>query len=136
MSTSYLHDQTTDTPIRGYADLPSGEVALVLEGGRVLVCKCPRLLGEWESERLRTELARTLRPHQVALEALKAADGIGAAERLERRRAATTRARDRNIVAVINDDVPYFVPEDACTGMTDVERKARTERLAREVPNV
>jgi predicted trehalose synthase len=137
VNTSFLHEQTTDTPIRGYMDLPSGETAVVLHGGQVLVCKAPRLLTDFESERLLEETARRLRPCEVALAAIQNTDGPDAdpGKRLERRREETVRRRDRKVVATIVD-IPDFTADAMGTGMTDVERKARTERAAREVPDV
>lgn len=137
MDTVFLHDQTTDTPIRGYMDLPSGETAVVLHGGRVLVCKSPRLLTAFESERLLEESGRRLRPSQVALTAIANTAGPDSdpGVRLERRRQETTRQRDRKVVATIVD-IPEFAQDAIGIGMTEVERKARTERLSREVPDV
>jgi 23S rRNA G2069 N7-methylase RlmK/C1962 C5-methylase RlmI len=135
LSTPFLHEKTTDTVIRGYIDLPSGETAVVLDGGTVLVCKCPRLLPPHQSEALISESARRLRPAEVALAAISNIHGPDIGSRLASRREETIRQRDRKVVATLVD-IPEFTSDVMGTGMTDIERRARTERVGRDIPDV
>lgn len=136
MNTTFLHENTTGRAIKGYACLPDGSTAIILDDGRVLTGKHLMLLDDWKSEQLRAELCISLSSHRTALTALRASKDTGIRERIDNRRAATVRRRDRNVVAVIGDDVPTFTAIATGTGMTDVDRRARTERLAREIPDV
>lgn len=140
MDITGLASRVTGATVRGVAELPSGSVALTLEGGSVLVCKSPRLLSEHAIERLLAETRRTLAPHATALAAIGGCDGPDTAARLEARRAEGLRRRDRATVSLTGiDDVPEapaFTADAIGTGRTDQERQPRTEAAGRETPDI
>ena len=128
ITTPHLSAQTTDTPVRGYIEMASGETGIVLDGGRVLVCKAPRLLSAHASERLLAEWEAAHAPQACGLAAIANAHGP--------LREATQKARDRRTVVIDDADAPGFCDGALGSGLTDVERKARTEAIARTVPDV
>ena len=139
ITTPHLSAQTTDTPVRGYIELSSGETGIVLDGGRVLVCKAPRLLSAHASARLLAEWEAHHAPERCGLAAIANAHGPSREATLARRREETQKARDRRVVATLVDvpdaEYPSFT-DGSIGGRTDVERKARTEEIARTVPDV
>ena len=134
-SIAFLSRVTTDVPVRGAFELRSGETAIVLDGGRVLVCKAPRLLSEHASIALRTEWQATHFNEACGFAAIDNQDGPTREQQLIQRREQTQCNRDRKVVATIVD-IPDFTEGAMGSGMTDVQRKARTESIAREVPDV
>ena len=119
--------ETTDVPIRGTMALPSGETALVLHGGRVLVCKCPRVLDEYQSERLIAEVSRRLAPQAASLAAIGNVGGPDRETVMARRREGAVRDRDRRdagiLVDIPDEPTPEFTEGAIGLGMTDVERR-------------
>ena len=132
----HLSAETTDTPVRGYVPLRSGETAIVLDGGRVLVCKAPRLLNDHASERLLSEWEGAHRVEACGLAAIRNAHGPSREAVMARRREVTQKARDRVTMTFDDADAPGFCDGALGTGMTEIERRARTEAMARTVPDV
>ena len=136
ITTPHLAATTTDTPVRGYIEMASGETGIVLDGGRVLVCKAPRLLSVHASARLLAEWEAAHAPQACGLAAIANAHGPSREATMARRREATQKARDRRTVVIDDADAPGFCDGALGSGLTDVERKARTEAIARTVPDV
>ena len=140
-SIMFLSRCTTDVPVRGAFELRSGETAIILDGGRVLVCKTPRLLSDHASAALLTEWDAAHANEACGFAALGNKNGPSSAEILAQRREKTQRDRDRRTIRIDDPSImePQFLSEmDDVIGLhrTNVELKARMEEISRDIPDV
>ena len=139
--TAYMMKMLTDSTVRGFALTASGEIAVVFDGGRMLVGKNMRLLSQFESERILTEQTHALENCATTLMAASNVNGKSARERLESRREETVRSRDEQGIRRRVDltEEPAFLADYQATPFNpsvEIQRKARSERIKHSVPEV
>jgi len=139
---AHTNRELRDAAFRGLVNLPGDEIGIVFEGGRVLVVRGRiRLLDGYRSEGHLGARTVALTEAASELATLGNLTGPSVGDRLSARRSDAIAHRDRDSVRKTVDltgvEEPAFMAGYEPVGtIGTVEAQARTERLAREVPEV
>ena len=141
--TAYMMKELADCTVRGFALTTAGEIAVVFDGGRMLVGKNLRVLSQFESERILADQAASLSDCATTLHAASNVNGHSAQDRLAARREETVRMRDeqgiRKRIYLTDVEEPEFLSDYQATPFTpsvEIQRRARSERIKASVPEV
>lgn len=148
VDTGLIFKLLSNKVVTGAVALPHGAIGIVYDDGTVLsIAGDASLLSKEESAIALDWVSRSIARECASmrtLDALLAGNDPGA--RMTARREATVRDRDRSTtrspVRTISDlDVPDFMQgpvlaDEGVAPRSDVERRARTEQLARDIPEV